>query len=220
MKAVVLLSAGLDSTVNLYAAQNELKEICAVTFDYGQRAAKSEIFASQNLCKLLKIPHQVIALPFFKVWGGSSLTDEKITVPQGKAVKIDDRATSEITAKAVWVPNRNGIFLNIAAGIAESVGAKYVVPGFNKEEAATFPDNSTDYVSALDKSFWYSTSNHVEVRCFTATKNKTEIAELGNSLKVNWSKIWPCYFSQSEWCRECESCQRSLRALKACGVSV
>lgn len=220
MKAVVLLSSGLDSTVNLYAAKDEFKDITAVTFDYGQRAAVSEIQASTNLCRVLKVPHQVMTLPFFKVWGGSSLTDESKTVPQGKAVQIDSQATSEVTAKAVWVPNRNGVFLNIAAGIAESLGAKYVIPGFNKEEAATFPDNSTDFVEALNKSFWYSTNNHVEVRCFTATKDKTEIVKLGNQLKVDWTKIWPCYFSGSQWCRECESCQRSLRALKAAGVNV
>lgn len=220
MKAVVLLSSGLDSTVNLYAAKDEFKDIAAVTFDYGQRAASSEIRASQTLCQSLKIPHQILALPFFKIWGGSSLTDESKSVPQGDSVQIDSLAASEITAKAVWVPNRNGVFLNIAAGIAESLGAKYVIPGFNKEEAATFPDNSTDFVEALNKSFWFSTSNQVEVRCFTATKDKTEIVKLGNQLKVDWTKIWPCYFSGTTWCRECESCKRSLRALKAAGVNV
>jgi 7-cyano-7-deazaguanine synthase len=76
MKSVVLLSAGLDSTVNLYAAKKDGQVLLALTFDYGQRAAKKEILKAKALCKKLKVPHQVLKLPFIGAWGGSSRWNE------------------------------------------------------------------------------------------------------------------------------------------------
>lgn len=218
-KYVVLLSSGLDSTVNLYAAKKQGQVVLALTFDYGQRAAKKEIESAKKLCQKLQIPHQVLSLPFFKDFGQSSLVDTSKTLPTGNDVAIDDKTTSAKTAKSVWVPNRNGIFLNIAAGFAESLGAAAVVPGFNKEEAATFPDNSQAFLKALTGSLDFSTANHVKVECFTTEMVKTEIVEWGKTLQVDWSLMWPCYQSLEKWCGECESCQRSKRALKAAHVS-
>ncbi len=218
-KAVVLLSSGMDSTVNLFAAAKEAEVVLTLTFDYGQRAAKKEIQSAQKLSSYLKIPHQVLNLPFIGGFGQSSLTDRNQKIPTGKEVSIDDLATSQKTAKSVWVPNRNGIFLNVAAGFAESLGANWVIPGFNKEEATTFPDNSEDFLQAMTKSLSYSTANHVQVKCFTTDKNKTEIVKLGDSLKVPWEMMWPCYFDQDSWCGQCESCQRSKRAFAAANVA-
>jgi len=204
--------------VNLYTAQTQGQVVLALTFDYGQRAAAREIAAAKKICQQLKIPHRVLELPFFKDFGKSSLVDASLSIPTGSEVSIDDKKTSEKTAKSVWVPNRNGIFLNIAAGFAESLGADAVVPGFNQEEAATFPDNSKDFLQALTKSLDYSTANHVRVECFTTEMVKVQIVEVGKKLGVDWSLMWPCYQSFEKWCGECESCQRSKRALKAAHV--
>ncbi|MGZ5280409.1 MAG: 7-cyano-7-deazaguanine synthase, partial [Pseudobdellovibrionaceae bacterium] len=141
-RSVLLLSGGLDSTVNLLAARTESEVVLALTFDYGQRAVAREIEAAQKITSHFQIPHQVLKLPFFTEFGQSSLTDHRKTVPTGGQVSIDDLKTSQETAKSVWVPNRNGIFLNIAAGFAESLKADQIIPGFNREEATTFPDNS------------------------------------------------------------------------------
>jgi 7-cyano-7-deazaguanine synthase len=89
------------------------------------------------------------------------------------------------------------------------------VPGFNKEEAETFPDNSAAYLKSATDSFQYSTSNRVKVLCFTTDKSKTEIVKLGLELKVDFKNIWPCYHSFEKWCGQCESCKRSKRALLA-----
>lgn len=210
----------MDSTVNIYAAQKEMPVALALTFDYGQRAASKEIQSAQKICAALKIPHQVLSLPFIKSFGKSSLTDESKTVPTGKSVSIDDLGTSQETAKSVWVPNRNGIFLNVAAGFAESLGADYVIPGFNKEEATTFPDNSEDFLQQTTKSLSFSTSNQVKVKCFTTKLTKPEIVEYGKTLAVDWTLMWPCYFAGDQWCGQCESCQRSFRALRAGGVKI
>lgn len=212
LKSVVCLSAGLDSTVNLYAALKSTHVVQAITFNYGQKAAKKEIKCAKALCKKLGISHKVIDLSWFKNIGQSSLTSDKKEVPTGQKIGIDNHKKSLKTAKAVWVPNRNGIFLNVAAGVAESLHADVIVPGFNLEEASTFPDNSESFMKALDASFAFSTSNKVQVRCYTVQLTKVEIVQVGIKLKVPFDLIWPCYFSHSQWCGQCESCQRAKRA--------
>lgn len=219
MKFVVLLSAGLDSTVNFYEACSAGEVVLGLTFDYGQRAAAKEIESARRICATRGVPHQVVALPFFKDWGKSSLTDSSLEVPTGSAVSIDDGTVSAKTAKAVWVPNRNGVFLNIAAGFAEARGADAIVPGFNKEEAATFPDNSAAFLEQATRALSYSTSNQVKVKCFTTEMTKPEIVRRAQALKVDLRLMWPCYFAKGQWCGECESCQRSKRALEAAGLS-
>lgn len=213
-KSLVLLSGGLDSSVNLYQAHRDTEVIMALTFDYGQRAARKEIESARALCAGLGITHQVVELPWFKVFSRSSLTDANQPVPQGSEVSIDDLKTSEQTAEKVWVPNRNGILLNIAAGFAEGLGAEVVIPGFNAEEAATFPDNTSEFLSALDHSFQFSTATGVKTKCFTVDLSKTEIVRLGKELKVPFDQLWPCYHAGDSWCGECESCQRFQRAVK------
>lgn len=220
VKSVVCLSAGLDSTVNLYAARKMTTVSQAVTFNYGQKAAVKEIACAQAICKKLNIPHKVIDLPWFKDLGESSLTSNKQAVPIGDDVGIDNHKKSIETAKAVWVPNRNGIFLNIAAGIAESLKADLVVPGFNLEEASTFPDNSEGFMKALDTSLSFSTANKVHVHCYTVNLSKVEIVRAGMSLEVPFDMIWPCYFARDRWCGECESCQRAKRAFSVNQVLV
>lgn len=219
-KSVVLLSAGLDSSVNAFEAAHRGELVLALTFNYGQRAAASEIKAAKNIAQHLGVQHKVLELPWFKDFNRSSLLVDSMTVPTGADVKIDDQKQSESTAKSVWVPNRNGIFLNIAAAFAEALGADVIVPGFNKEEAATFPDNSEAFLKQTTESLWFSTANHVRAECFTTNLVKTEIVRRGEELKVPWHLIWPCYFTGDQWCGQCESCQRGRRAFKAAGVNV
>jgi len=214
MKYVVLLSSGLDSSVNLYESHEKGEVVLALNFDYGQKAAEPEKRSAQKLAERLKIPFKVLQLPWFKEFGKSSLISlEKF--PTGSDVDIHSRDQSLKTAKSVWVPNRNGIFLNIAAGFAEALGAQAVVPGFNLEEAQTFPDNSVSFMKVLDSSFSFSTANHVKVHCFTAEKQKTEIIQRALQLKVPLQDLWPCYDAQEKWCGVCESCLRAKRAFQA-----
>lgn len=220
-KVVVLLSAGLDSTVNVYEAIKHHHEVVlALTFNYGQRAAKKEIESAAKIAAHLNIPHKVIDLPWFKDFNKSSLLIEDQAVPVGAQVSIDNLERSEETAKAVWVPNRNGIFLNIAAAFAEALGADAVIPGFNAEEAVTFPDNSKEFMEQATRSLKFSTANHVTVGCYTIHMKKPDIVRLGQGLKIPWELIWPCYFSGEKWCGQCESCQRSLRAFASANIDV
>lgn len=219
-KAVVLLSSGLDSSVNLFEAHRREEVLLALTFDYGQKAAAKEILHSRNLAAHLQIPHKVISLPWFKDFNKSSLLVDSENIPTGSQVDIQSQEQSLQTAKSVWVPNRNGIFLNIGAAFAEALGAQIVIPGFNAEEATTFPDNSEAFMKELTRSLSFSTANQVQVECFTVTLQKSEIVKKGVELNVPWYLLWPCYFSKEKWCGECESCLRSKRAFAAASVDV
>jgi 7-cyano-7-deazaguanine synthase len=218
--AVVLLSAGLDSTFNLLKTLEQFKVALALTFNYGQRAAAKEIAFAAKIAKHFKVPHKVVELPWFKDFAGTTLINRDGRVPSGAEVQIDDLERSKETAKAVWVPNRNGIFLNIAAGFAEGLGARFVIPGFNLEEARTFPDNSDAYLKALDESFSFSTQNRVHTHCYSAHLDKSQIVKEGRRLDLPFHLLWPCYQDQEKWCGACESCQRFKRALKANGLEM
>lgn len=220
-QSVILLSSGLDSTVNFHVALQKTEVKLAITFNYGQTAAIKEIERSAELCALHRVKHVVLELPWLKELGQSALTKPKsVTLPLGKNVSIDNMQVSEKTAKSVWIPNRNGIFLNIAAAYAESLKANMIIPGFNAEEAMTFPDNSYDFIRETRRAFSYSTANHVDVQCFTINKTKNEIVKLGQSLEVPFHRMWVCYQDHENWCGQCESCQRALRAFRANHVDV
>ena len=213
---VVLLSAGLDSAYNLLRAKLEGKVLLALTFDYGQRAAKAEVKASRSLCEHLGVSHEVIALPWFQKFSKSALTAQEADLPKAKEVVIQDLEISKMTASRVWVPNRNGIFLNIAAGFAEGLGANRVIAGFNLEEAKTFDDNSKGFVEAANKSFEFSTANHVQVVSYSIEMEKPQILKSYLDLGGQRDWLWPCYEGFDEWCGVCESCQRFLVAEAVC----
>jgi len=205
MKGVAILSGGLDSTVSLAAATRKMDVVLALTFDYGQRAAKRERDASAKIAKHYKVPHRVIAIPWLADLTGTALVNRRARLPVNEM--------SERSAKAVWVPNRNGVFIEIAAAHAESLGATRLITGFNKEEAVTFPDNSPAYVTAVNYALSFSTANGVRVVSFTGNLEKKGIVNLGRRLDAPLKFIWPCYEGGKRWCGECESCLRSLRAL-------
>jgi 7-cyano-7-deazaguanine synthase len=217
-KALVLLSSGLDSTYNLFKARQEHDIALALTFNYGQRAAKKELAAAARLASSLGIPHRIVELPWFCEFTRTALVTGA-DIPQGAQVRIESLERSHETAKSVWVPNRNGILLNIAAGFAEGAGASFVVPGFNLEEAQTFPDNTGDYLKALDVAWTYSTANHVKTLCYSVEKTKTQIVADGIQIGLPFAQLWPCYLDGEQWCGQCESCQRYARALSENGLS-
>ena len=115
-RSVVLLSSGLDSTVNLFAAAGESEVALALTLDYGQRAARREIEHARALAAKVGARHHVVSVPWFKDFTRTSLVDTSMDVPT-TSVSIDDLNASTQSAKAVWVPNRNGILLNIGAWV-------------------------------------------------------------------------------------------------------
>lgn len=212
MDALILLSGGLDSAVNLALAVRNLSLKLALTADYGQLAARQEIRAAQALAAHYGVPHQTVCLPFFRRLGGGALLGEG-SIPEPIPSALDDPSAAGFSAQQVWVPNRNGLLVNVAACYAEAMGCTQIICGFNREEAATFPDNSSEFVAAANTALSFSTRSGVRVLSFTQRLAKDEIVLLGDLLKVPWEMIWSCYRGGDKPCGRCESCRRLARAM-------
>jgi 7-cyano-7-deazaguanine synthase len=214
-KAITLLSGGLDSTVATKLAMREYDVVCALTFDYGQRACSREIDVARRLCKAFDIEHRVVELPWLSSWTKTALVNEKEALPKAS----DDDLASEAMMRAVgvWVPNRNGAFVAVAAALAESLDADIIIAGFNIDEATTFPDNSTEFVNATNAALALSTLNGVILKSPTLHMTKAAIAQEFLSLKIPYDLFWCCYDGGNKLCGSCESCARTIRAFKDVG---
>ncbi|NBT58511.1 7-cyano-7-deazaguanine synthase QueC [bacterium] len=217
LSAVALLSSGLDSSVAVAMAMKQGYELkLALTFDYGQKAAPKELEHAGQLARYWNIPHHTLELSFFSSKAGSSLlrTSETRALPHLSLADLDDLHASRKSAKSVWVPNRNGVFIEIAACFAEQLDASYLIVGFNREEAATFPDNSKAYRESLNQALAFSTSNQVKVISPTESLDKTEIVRHALELQLPLELFWSCYQTGALMCGVCESCMRLKRAFK------
>lgn len=186
----------------------------ALTFDYGQRALVRELSQARKIAEYFRIPHRVISLPWFKEFSTSALLSHK-PLPAPSTGDLNQLAYSRKTAQAVWVPNRNGVFIEVAASFADECRVADIVVGFNREEATTFPDNSSEYLTAVTRALSFSTANCVRVVSPTAELNKTEIVKHAKRAQFPFELLWSCYESLDQMCGECESCMRLKRALHA-----
>lgn len=215
-RSVILLSGGLDSAANLALCAERDEPVLALTCDYGQRAALSELKAARELSAYYAVRHESVDLSWLGNLGGSSLTQVEQSVPQVLASQLDDLVITQKTARSVWVPNRNGVFIQVAAAYAERLGATQVLVGFNREEAVTFPDNSGEFLSKATESLSFSTANQVRLNSYTVHWNKREIvAELKKlDRPFPFHQVWSCYLGDVRPCGKCESCQRFQRAVQ------
>lgn len=216
---IVLLSGGLDSLVSLAKANKFINIKLALTFDYGQQSNKREILSCREITKFYGLKHLVLELPWLKDVTKTALVNKEKNVPKFSIKDLNDKKKTFISAKNVWVPNRNAVFINIAASFAESFGYKVIITGFNKEEAKTFPDNSLEFVNAINKSLMFSTLNKVKVLSPTQSINKIEIVKLGIKLNIPFKYIYSCYVDlyDGKMCGICESCRRLQRAFQKAG---
>lgn len=211
MKAVSLLSGGLDSVVATWLAAQEMEVVLALTCDYGQRAARQEIWAASQVAAALGVPHRVVPLPWMAEIVEGPMTDRTQALPAPSIPELSGEA-AEQSAAAVWVPNRNGLLLNIAAVYAEVLGAEGVICGFNAEEGATFPDNTSEFATAAEHFFSFSTRHGCRVVSPTMSMTKVEIVRAGRDAGAPLDLTWSCYEAGPAPCGRCESCVRQRRA--------
>jgi len=217
-RSIILLSGGLDSVVSLTCAREETEVMLALTFDYGQRAAAREIEAGHTCCRHFGIPRRIIPLDWLAEITRTALVDVSTDIPRLREEDLSnaDQKLTE-TMKAVWVPNRNGLFIHIAAAFAETIGAGNIVTGFNREEGRTFPDNSSDFVEAINRGLVFSTLEMVQVVSYTQHLEKPDIVRLGVDKDAPLDSIYSCYVGDSRMCGQCESCVRVKRAFRIAG---
>lgn len=213
VKSVVLLSGGLDSFVSLALTHKEYSVELALTFDYGQKSVEREIFASKKICEFYKIQHKIIKLDWLKEITKTALVSEK-EIPLTSLSDLSSDEFTEKSAASVWVPNRNGAFLNIAAAFADSYDYDYIIFGANKEEGTTFPDNTQEFIDRINAAFEYSTQKKPKAYAPLINLNKNDIVKSAVEQGVPLELTRSCYATKEKHCGVCESCVRLKRALE------
>jgi 7-cyano-7-deazaguanine synthase len=217
LKAVVLLSGGLDSSTVLYQAKADGCECYAISFDYQQRHRR-ELASADAIANCAGVQgHQVVSFDL-RQWGGSALTDDDIDLPQHRCVEKMAQ-----TIPITYVPARNTIFLSFGLAYAEAIGAQRVYLGANALDYSGYPDCRPDYIQAMQAVFNLGTKQGREgqiIKIMTPLINlrKTEIIELGNQLGVPWEQTWSCYAGGDMACGVCDSCRLRLAAFAELGL--
>lgn len=209
-RVIALVSGGLDSTVALAMARGSYRVQTGLFFEYGQHAATSEYESAKAIARHYRLDLMRIDLPWFERVSHSALIRGRGEPPDAGDSSLDDASLS----RAVWIENRNGVFVNIAAAVAASNGFSAIIAGFNAEEAEYFPDNSERFVENINACLALGTSNGVEVASPTIRMTKREIVREGLRLGIPWHMIWSCYRSGPVMCGSCESCRRLERAVE------
>ncbi|MBK1987019.1 7-cyano-7-deazaguanine synthase QueC [Sphaerospermopsis aphanizomenoides BCCUSP55] len=217
MKAVILLSGGLDSSTVLYQARADGCECYAISFDYQQRHRR-ELESAMLVAKSAGVvEHQVVNFDL-RLWGGSALTDNAIALPQARSL---DEMSQNIPV--TYVPARNTIFLSFALGYAEAIAAERVYIGVNALDYSGYPDCRPDYIQAMQEVFRLGTKQGREGQPINIVAplvdlKKTEIIQLGNQLGVPWKLTWSCYAGGEKACGVCDSCRLRLAAFEQLGL--
>ena len=208
-KSIVLLSGGLDSLVTLgYSKKHTDYNVeLALTFDYGQKSSQAEIEYSKKIAEYYNIEHKIISLDWLKEITQTALVADTKVPETGLYTKE--------SAALVWVPNRNALFLNIAAAFCDSYGYKYILYGANKEEGSTFPDNTEEFRASITEVFKTSTLVHPKVAAPLINYNKNDIVRIAVEDGVPLEYVRSCYESAGKHCGKCESCMHLKAALKA-----
>jgi 7-cyano-7-deazaguanine synthase len=211
-KAVVILSGGMDSTTTAYIAKNQGYEVIAVHFNYGQRTEKRELKSFNDICEFAGIENKyVIDIPFFKQIGASALIDENLEVPTDGL-----KPGVPIT----YVPFRNGIFLSIAAAIAEKEGANAIFIGVVEEDSSGYPDCTEDFIKKMQDAINAGTKpeTQIEIKTPLIHLKKEDIVKEAVKYNVPLELTWSCYQNEDEACGVCDSCRLRLKGFKKAGI--
>jgi 7-cyano-7-deazaguanine synthase len=205
-RAIVLLSGGLDSATVLSIARSQQYECYALSVAYGQRHA-AELAAAANVARALGAhQHRIMSVDLAGI-GGSALTDASIAVPQAPTTGIP----------VTYVPARNTLFLSLALGWAEVIGARDIFLGVNAVDYSGYPDCRPEFIEAFAQLAQLATKAGVEgarfkIRAPLIEMSKAQIILTGASLGVDLGMTVSCYQCDAEGraCGRCDSCR--LRA--------
>ncbi|MDD6211365.1 MAG: 7-cyano-7-deazaguanine synthase QueC [Bacteroidales bacterium] len=203
MKAVIIYSGGMDSTVLLHEYKKEIQ--LAVSFDYGSKHARKELESARFNCHLLNIKHIVVPLLFMNELFRSSLLQGQGEIPEG-SYDTDNM-------KSTVVPFRNGIMLSIAAGIAESNGLDTLLIANHYGDHAIYPDCSEPFIDGMADAIKAGTYNGVKLISPYCHISKRDIALRGRAMGVDFSHTYSCYKGEEEHCGKCGTCIERKEAL-------
>jgi 7-cyano-7-deazaguanine synthase len=216
MRAVVLLSGGLDSYTAAAIAKAEGFSLCALTVAYGQRHAR-ELESARAVAAALGVERQLELAVDLRAIGGSALTSNA-AVPR-------DRDLNAAGIPSTYVPARNTIFLSLALGWAEVLGARDIVIGVNALDYSGYPDCRPEFLSAFEQVAARGTRAGVEGATFRIhapliTLSKAEIIRRGVALELDYGLTTSCYDPSRDGrpCGHCDSCILRAKGFRQAGI--
>ena len=211
-KAVCIMSGGMDSTLSAYMMKEQGYEIIAVHFNYDQRTQNKELSCFNEICDSLNVEKKyILDLDFFKQLGASALTDKSIEVPTNGV---------EDGVPVTYVPFRNGIFLSMAAAIAEKESAQFISIGVVEEDSSGYPDCREAYISSMQNSINLGTKDetNIEITMPLVHLKKSQIVKEALKINVPLQLTWSCYKNEDKACGVCDSCRLRLNGFSKAGV--
>ncbi len=210
MNVAVLLSGGLDSTTALHWAHRRHKVVCALSFDYGSNHAAQELACARWQAESLGLPYHEIDLRSISAHLESALLSGADAIPTADY--------AEDNLKQTVVPFRNGIFLAIAAGIAESKGAEGIVIAAHGGDHALYPDCRENFMNAMASAISLGTYANLQILRPFISNTKEEITAIGAELGVDFAHTYSCYCGGVQHCGQCATCRERREAFTAAGI--
>ena len=217
--AVVLVSGGLDSATVLAIARADGFEPFALSFDYGQRH-RHELTAARRVCDAAGVARHVVVPLDLRAFGGSALTDD-VAVPKGR-----DESAMAAEIPVTYVPARNTIFLSVALGWAEVLGAVDVFVGVNAVDYSGYPDCRPEFLAAFESLANLATKAGVEgaeykIHAPLIDLTKSDIIRRGLELGVDYGLTHSCYdpAENGRPCGDCDSCVLRAKGFGEVGVN-
>jgi 7-cyano-7-deazaguanine synthase len=214
--AILLLSGGLDSMVAGGLARAAGYAIYALTIDYNQRH-RIELEAAARVAKMLEVAHHTVLPLDLSRFGGSALTDNSIAVPKGGVA-----AGIPVT----YVPARNTIFLSLALGWAEAVGARDIFIGVNALDYSGYPDCRPGFIAAFEAMAGQATAAgdggaDFKIHTPLIDMSKADIAREAARLGLNVAQSWSCYDPSptGKPCGSCDSCRLRAKGFAEAGLT-
>src|SRR5579864_4459814 len=198
MKAIVLLSGGMDSVAAFYDARSHHDVVAAISFDYGAKHNHKEIPFAAYHCRKFKVEHRVIPLDFVGELFKSDLLKSGGAIPDGHY--------EEETMKSTVVPFRNGIMLSIAAGFAESKDASGLVIAAHAGDHAIYPDCREEFMKSMADAIRLGTYAGITLLRPFISMTKADIARRGHAIGVDFAQTWSCYKGGALHCGTCGTC--------------
>jgi len=212
MKAIILVSGGMDSCVTATAAKADGYDLSFLHMNYGQRTEKRELKAFHDIADYYMVDERlVVDICHLSTIGGSCLTDKNIEIPDAN---LDN---SDIPIS--YVPFRNANILSAAVSWAEVINAIAIFVGAVEEDSSGYPDCRRSFFDAFEKVIDAGTKPETNIKIITPliTLTKKEIVEKGISLNAPLHLTWSCYKNEDIPCGECDSCALRARGFLQAG---
>jgi len=211
---IVVVSGGMDSVTllhHLVITQQRMPVV--LSFNYGQKHTREIEFAKYHVSKLSITEHDIIDLsPIQSIFASSALVADELELPKIETVQGDPQPTT-------YVPNRNMLFLAIAAAKAETLGVTEVFYGAQRHDMYGYWDTTPEFLDNLNQVFALNRRNQIEIKAPFINNSKADILRIGLKLKLEYEKTWSCYAGQDKACGQCPTCGERLAAFAELNIS-